>query len=681
MYEALAGAGGRQSALAPAVALEHIVGLQFSERPSMYLPNRLRTRRFATRTVQVGDLAIGGGNPIRIQSMTTSATRDVEATLAQVRRLAEAGCELVRLTVPTAADAAALPAIRRALDADGLRLPLCADIHFSPRLAIEAARHVEKVRINPGNFSGRPGRDESPVDEAEYERGRDAAREAFRPLLQVLRQEGRALRIGVNHGSLAQRMVHRWGDTTTGMVESALEYIRFCEEEGYREIVVSMKASSVRVMIYAYRELVARMRDLELAYPLHLGVTEAGGGVEGILKSAQGIGALLEDGLGDTIRVSLTDPPEVEVGPARQLAGHYGRPRRDSRLAYPECGHDFLSWAPRETGTARDRGRRFVCGPGSFPVTLSENAQDVPGLSPLLDQLPPPESMLPAGPGEAAAACRRARAAGGLVTLLADDAVDGAVVRRIIPVEVLHNDVSSWEGLDGEIDEILQFHLVSQDVNQLNSLVKYIHERFPAGRVMLSIAGEELVPRYRLLDLMLRRLGSPIPVDAFVPRTLTRNPIALAGQLGALLADGIVQSLTIEGDVAMTGSRLFAFSVLQGAGARIFATEYVSCPGCGRTLFGLEETTRRIQDATRHLKGLKIAVMGCIVNGPGEMADADFGYVGSAPGKVDLYVGRRVVRRGVSDSEAVEALKELIREEGRWTEPGASGRAGASTPG
>lgn len=636
----------------------------------MYVPNRLRVRRFATRTVRIGDASVGGSQPILVQSMTTTATRDVEATVAQARRLVEAGCELVRVTAPTVADAEALREIRRRLDADGLRVPICADIHFSPRCALEAARWVEKVRINPGNFSGRPGRDEKELDEREFERGRDAAREAFRPLLKVLKTEGRALRIGVNHGSLSQRMVYRFGDTTAGMVESALEYVRFCEEEGFREIVLSMKASNVRVMIYAYRELVARMRDLELAYPLHLGVTEAGGGIEGILKSAQGIGALLEDGIGDTIRVSLTDPPEMEVGPARRLAAHYGRPRRDSRLAYPEAGLDWLDWSPRETAASSDKRRRFVCGDGGvFPVTLSENAQDVPGLSPLLDQLPPPESVLPASAGEAASACRRAAASGATVTLLASEAVDGAVVRRIVPVEVLHNDVSSWEGLDDEIDEILQFHLVSQDVNQLNSIVKHIHERFRADRVMLSIAGEDLVPRYRLLDLMLRRLGSRIAVDAFVPKSAAVDPIALAGQLGALLADGIVQSLTIEGDVAMTGARLFAFSVLQGAGARIFATEYVSCPGCGRTLFGLEETTRKIQEATRHLKGLKIAVMGCVVNGPGEMADADFGYVGSAPGRIDLYVGRDVVRKNVPMDGAVEQLVELIREQGRWMEP------------
>jgi (E)-4-hydroxy-3-methylbut-2-enyl-diphosphate synthase len=616
----------------------------------------------------VGDLGIGGVNPIRVQSMTTTPTQDVSATVAQCLVLAKAGCELVRITAPTVADAEALGEIRRHLRRQGCRVPLCADIHFSPRAALEAARHVEKVRINPGNFSGRPGRELKEISEREFEQGREEAREAFRPLLKLLKQEGRALRIGVNHGSLSQRMVYRYGDTTTGMVESALEYLAFCREEGYHDVVLSMKASKVRVMIYAYRELVEAMREQENHYPLHLGVTEAGGGVEGILKSAQGIGALLEDGLGDTIRVSLTDPPEMEISPARALADLYSRPRPDTRLDFPECGHDWLSWNPRPTHLTGDRHSRFRAGDGAdFPVTLPEGAQDVPGLSRLLDQLPQADSLLPRTPGDAAPCCRRA--AGRPVSLVRSDVVEPNVVRRIIPVEVIQDDVSSWVPMIQDVDEILQFHLVTRQLPQINSLLRFIHERFPAGRTLLSIESEHPVVSYRLLDLALRRLGSRIPLDFLATREMCKDPIALASMLGSLLADGIVHSLTLAGDVAMTGSRLFAFTVLQGAGARLFATEYVSCPGCGRTLFELEPTTALIQEATRHLTGLKIAVMGCIVNGPGEMADADFGYVGSAPGRIDLYVGREVVKRNVLQEEAVEQLIALIREQGRWVEP------------
>jgi (E)-4-hydroxy-3-methylbut-2-enyl-diphosphate synthase len=633
----------------------------------MYLPNRLRPRRLTTREVRVGDLGIGAHHPIRVQSMTTTATQDVAATVAQVRRLAEAGCELVRITAPTVADAQILGEIRRRLRQEGCRVPLCADIHFSPRAALEAARHVEKVRINPGNFSGRPGRELREIGEREFEQGRMEAREAFQPLVRLLKQEGRALRIGVNHGSLSQRMVYRHGDTTAGMVESALEYIEFCREEGFHDIILSMKSSNVRVMVYAYRELVEQLREREWTYPLHLGVTEAGGGIEGILKSAQGIGALLEDGLGDTIRVSLTDPPEMEIAPARALAERYSRPLPDSRLDFPECGHDWLSWNPRATHLTGDRGGRFRAGEGAvFPVTLSETAQDVPGLSPLLAQLPAPDSRMPKAPGEAAPACRRIA---GPVSLFRSDVVESNVVRRIIPVEVIHDDVSSWAPVVQDVDEILQFHLTTRQLPQINSLVRYIHEHFPAGRTLLSIESEHPVAAYRLLDLALRKLGSRIPLDFYAPREWCRDPLALAAVAGSLLADGIIHSLTLEGDVAMTGSRLFAFTVLQGAGARLFATEYVSCPGCGRTLFELDATTARIQAATSHLKGLKIAVMGCIVNGPGEMADADFGYVGSAPGKVDLYVGRDVVKKNVAQEEAVEQLVELIREQGRWVNP------------
>ena len=634
----------------------------------MYLSNRLRPRRLITREVRVGDLELGASHPIRVQSMTTTATQDIAATVAQALALAEAGCELVRITAPTVADAQALGKIRRELTRRGCRVPLCADIHFSPRAALEAARHVEKVRINPGNFSGRPGRELKEIGEREYQQGREEAREAFLPLLKLLKSEGRALRIGVNHGSLSQRMVYRFGDSTAGMVESALEYLAFCREENFHDVVLSMKSSNVRVMIYAYRELVEQMRERETIYPLHLGVTEAGGGIEGILKSAQGIGALLEDGLGDTIRVSLTDPPEMEISPARALADRYARPMADTRLDFPECGHDWLSWNPRPTHLTGDRRGRFRAGEGAvFPVTLVEGAQDVPGLSPLLGQLPQADSLLPRNPGDSAPCCRRAGARP--VTLFRSDVVEGAVARRIIPVEVIQDDVSSWAPVVGDVDEILQFHIVTRQLPQINSLVRHIHERFPAGRTLLSIESETPVTHYRLLDLALRKLGSRIPLDFFATRELCKDPIGLAAVLGSLLADGIIHSLTLEGDVAMTGSRLFAFTVLQGAGARIFATEYVSCPGCGRTLFELDETTARIQQATRHLKGLKIAVMGCVVNGPGEMADADFGYVGSAAGRIDLYVGREVVQKNVPQESAVEALVALIRDQGRWLEP------------
>ncbi len=637
----------------------------------MYLGNRLRPRRFSTREVRIGNLVVGGNQPIRVQSMTTTDTLDVDATVRQTRSLAENGCELVRITAPTVKDAEALKEIRARLNADGVHIPLCADIHFSPRAAMEAARHVEKVRINPGNFSGRPGREDAEISDEDFRSGRDEAREAFRPLLHILKEEGRALRIGVNHGSLSQRMVYRFGDTTTGMVESAFEYIRFCEEEQFRDIIISMKSSNVRVMIYAYRELVDRMRDAGMNYPLHLGVTEAGGGIEGILKSAQGIGALLEDGLGDTIRVSLTDPPEMEIGPASALAGHFRkRPDREG-LSYPECGHDYLSWNPRDVSQVFDKRRSFVIGEGSpFPVSLKENAQDVPGISTLLDQLPEADSILPESPGSASLCCREA--GDKPVTLYQSEVVAENVSRRIIPVEVIQDDVSSWEALASECDEILQFHITSRDVPQIQSLVRHIHEKFPANRTMLSISGSgpDLLSRYRLLDLMLRRLGSTIPLDALIQQEECRDPIRLASLLGALLSDGLVHSLTIQADVAMTGSRLFAFTILQGAGARIFATEYISCPGCGRTLFALDETTAKIQAATSHLKGLKIAVMGCIVNGPGEMADADFGYVGSAPGKINLYRGRDVVRKNIDSADAVGALVELIREHGMWQEPG-----------
>jgi (E)-4-hydroxy-3-methylbut-2-enyl-diphosphate synthase len=633
--------------------------------PFMYVQNRLRPRRFPSREVQVGSLKLGGSQPIRIQSMTNTPTQDVQATLKQVRALAEAGSEIVRITAPGIEDAKILGKIAKQLKADGCNVPLCADIHFSPRAALEAALHVEKVRINPGNYSGRPGRDTGLISDDDFDAGRDEAQLAFRPLLHLLKEEGRALRIGVNHGSLSQRMVHRYGDTPTGMVESALEFIQFCEEENFHNIILSMKSSNVRVMIYAVREMVDRMHERDKRYPIHLGVTEAGGGIEGILKSAQGIGALLEDGIGDTLRVSLTDDPVMELGPAQQLAARYNTESKHRKLTYPECGLDYLEWSPRETRHVRDRSGRFLVGGNNIlPVTLSAGAQDVPGISPMLDQLPEPESRILPNP-PTSADCDSFP----VISLMGTDLVHPRVARRIVPVEVIHDDVSSWQGIVAECDEILQFHIVTDDVPQINSLVKYIHDHFPANRTMLSIGGENLVQKLRLLDLVLRRTNCALPVDAWIPRAWTRDPIALASQLGALLADGLFQSLTIEGDVAMTGSRLFAFTVLQGAGARVFSTEYISCPGCGRTLFDLETTAQEIQAQTAHLKGLKIGIMGCVVNGPGEMADADFGYVGTGKGKIDLYVGQSVRHRNISESDAVEALIALIREEGKWIDP------------
>ncbi len=629
----------------------------------MYTTNRLRYKRFKTRTVRIGDLLLGGNQPIRVQSMTNTLTTDVAATVAQVETLVQAGCELVRITAPGIKDAQALKEIRATLHSRGVKVPLCADIHFSPRAALEAALHVEKVRINPGNFSGRPGRDTAEISEAQYDEGRDKAREAFRPLVQLLKREGKALRIGTNHGSLSQRMVQRWGDTPRGMVESALEYIRFCEEENFHNLVLSMKASNVRVMVYAYRELVERMRENEMNYPLHLGVTEAGGGIEGILKSAQGIGALLEDGIGDTVRVSLTDPPEMEVQPASRLAALFDKGRASAGLAYPEAGLDWTSWSPRQTREICDREKRFCIGGRSqVPVTLMSNAQHVPGISEMEDRLPEPDSRIPAEPS--ALADLEAP-----VTLFDSDRVDDRVSRRIVPVDVIHDDISSWVDLKEDMPELLQFHIRAREVPQINSIVQYISEHFSAERTLLSIEGENLVHRYRLLDQVLRRQGSQMPVDLLAQGGECADPLSLASQLGALLADGIGQSLTLLGDVALTGSRLFAFTVLQGAGARIFSTEFVSCPSCGRTLFDLEETSRAIRARTSHLTGLKIGIMGCIVNGPGEMADADFGYVGSAAGKVDLYVGHDVVRKNIPSAEAVDALIELIREHGKWEEP------------
>jgi (E)-4-hydroxy-3-methylbut-2-enyl-diphosphate synthase len=570
-----------------------------------YARSRFAYQRRISREVQIGTVAVGGTQPIRVQSMTTTRTQDIEATLAQTIRLVEVGCEIVRITAPTVSDARAIGEIRRRLRASGIVVPLVADIHFSPAAAMEAAEHVEKVRVNPGNFADQKFFRVREYSDEDYAAEIERIEERFAPLVLKCKQRGVSMRIGSNHGSLSDRIMNRYGDTPAGMVESALEFVRIARKHDYHDIVLSMKASNPKVMIQAYRLLVARMDQEGLdPYPLHLGVTEAGLGEDGRIKSAVGIGALLNDGLGDTIRVSLTEEPEEEVPVAQRLVEPYNRGLAEAE-AYPERVErvDPYSYARRLT----------------IPVVVSASGVRVGGSETVAVLDPPEEALLErsdaSGPGE--------------------QPISLPGVRAYTSVSSARNPLGSSGGL-ATLPELVPWY-----------------DAVRAYRALAATSGDQP------LHLQLAVEGDALEI---LLRTAT--------VLGSLLCDGLGDSVGLTAPAVDDDDRSrLLFGILQASGVRITKTEFVSCPSCGRTLFDLQTTTERIASRTNHLKGVKIAIMGCVVNGPGEMADADFGYVGGSPGHVNLYVGKDVVEKSVPEAEADERLVDLIRRHGKWQDP------------
>jgi len=572
--------------------------------------------RRLSRAVKVGGTAVGGDNPLRIQSMLTSDTMDTAACVAESLGLANAGCEIVRITAPTVKDAKNLEGIGAELRAAGCGVPLVADIHFKPEAALEAAKWVEKVRINPGNFADSKKFNVREYTDAEYAAEIERIRERFTPLVLLCKERGIAMRIGTNHGSLSDRIMNRFGDTPLGMVESALEFARIARSLDYHDLVFSMKASNPKVMVQAYRLLAARLAELEGVegtgwnYPIHLGVTEAGDGEDGRIKSAIGIGSLLADGIGDTIRVSLTEDSEHEIPVARAIA----------EIAVPG------GW---------------VAGMGDWPFDPFSYARRA-------------SSPLEAG----------GVALGG-----------GETVRVVVRQDTWDKLAHKIEALGDYKPEIVyeKSGVVEIDprdtgaVAKLNSQVEPQFVSIPDGCPLPVVAA------YRLLASRLDARHPILLKDTFGAGEgdFLRNLVRASANIGSLLCDGIGDAVTVQGEGAPGQSLRIAYNILQAAGVRIFKTDYVACPSCGRTLFNLQETTARIKAATSHLKGVKIAIMGCIVNGPGEMADADFGYVGGAPGKVNLYVGKTAVKFNIPQAEAVDRLVDLIREHGRWVEPAA----------
>jgi len=594
-----------------------------------YCVSTNRCERWRTREVVIGSVGVGGGNPIRIQSMTTTNTRDVGATVEQVIRLADAGCEIVRVTVQGKKEAEACEEIKNQLVSRGYEIPLVADIHFYPPAALLVADFVDKVRINPGNFVDKRATFQVlEYSDAEYRAELERIEEKFVPLVTKCRQLKRALRIGTNHGSLSDRIMNRYGDTPAGMVESALEYARICRKYDFHDMIFSMKASNPQVMIQAYRLLVAEMMELGWNYPLHLGVTEAGEGEDGRVKSAIGIGSLLLDGIGNTIRVSLTEDPWHEIDPCRRLVSFAEKAREKRVDPFVETHRDPFTFQRRQVESSP-----YLHPNGTVGLSL----QDINEL------------------GEATP---------DFIRLPQHHEADRPIMTEVLDLSsVRQTDLQNRFSLQkGSSENVVQV----SDEKGWESLKK-----LTPHLILLS------PPQEGRLQFCRKFFEHLISLDCKVPVLLNFRyegkwedvVIQASAECGALLCDGLGEGVLLEGPFLAENLCDLSFNILQGSRMRAVKTEFISCPSCGRTLFSLQEVSARIRERTAHLPGVKIAIMGCIVNGPGEMADADFGYVGSRPDKVDLYVGKTCVEKNIDHFEADDRLIELIKTHGKWIEP------------
>jgi len=621
-------------------------------------------RRRTSRKIAVGDLALGGDAPIRIQSMTTADTLDVEKTVAESERMIAAGSELVRITAPSRKEAEALKDIAEALHVHGNHVPLVADIHFTPNAAEIAADYVEKIRVNPGNYADKKRFEEIEYTDETYAAELERIREKFTPLVLKCKALGRAMRIGTNHGSLSDRIMSRYGDTPKGMVESAMEFLRICREHDYHDLVISMKASNPQVMVQAYRLLVANMDAEGMDYPLHLGVTEAGDGEDGRIKSAVGIGALLEDGLGDTVRVSLTEAPEAELPVARMLVERYENRQEKNPSASVPLTFDPYAYHRRPTSTVANLGDRavpvvvhdlsgapvtpaklFGCG-YRYSVPLDKWNLDDFACDFIYTGAEPVDFELPGTLG------------------VIQEAESWQNRTRHFPV---------WHAENWDPFHAADIHFVRVERQKISE--DFLRSVKQHGRVVviLETQRQHAMADLRATCMELDHAGCDVPVvlhRSYDGLDAERFQLYASADVGAPLLDGFGDGIWIDGTgIPLQLRNSTAFGILQATRTRISKTEYISCPSCGRTLFDLQETTAKIRQVTSHLKGIKIGIMGCIVNGPGEMADADYGYVGTGPGKITLYKEKEVVERNVPETEAVQALIELIRKHGDWVEP------------
>jgi (E)-4-hydroxy-3-methylbut-2-enyl-diphosphate synthase len=637
-----------------------------------YCNNLTAYSRRQTIEVKIGDLPMGGNNPIRIQSMTTIDTMDTLGSVEQTIRMVEAGCEYVRITAPSIKEAQNLEEIKKELRKRGYTVPLIADIHFTPNAAELAARIVEKVRVNPGNYADKKRFEQIDYSESSYQAELDRIRKKFTPLVKICKEYGTAMRIGTNHGSLSDRIMSRYGDTPLGMVESALEFLRICDDLSYHNIVLSMKASNPQVMVQAYRLLVQKLKEENFKpYPLHLGVTEAGDGEDGRIKSSVGIGTLLEDGLGDTIRVSLTEEPEAEVPVARDLANRYKA--RKSTIAIPE----IIDYPINPFDYTRRQTREILnIGGHQVPRVMADFS---------LKKKITPASLFALGYHYSVPLDKwniTDMACDYLFT--GDTTIDfeipgtlGQVLNHKTWLTQKHRErtypfINAKDYLANvDCSPILNFiYACLKDVE--TNLIQQLKTDTTAVLVIDTYNDHGMAEQRRLFVKLIDEQCTVPVIIGRAYRDLKAEHLQLysATDIGGLLIDGLGDGVFIAaencgGDKVVNET---AFNILQATRTRISKTEYISCPSCGRTLFDLQETTGMIRSKTSHLKGLKIGIMGCIVNGPGEMADADYGYVGSGPGRITLYKGKEVVKKNVPSAQAVDELIGIIKGDGNWIE-------------
>ncbi|HUK81724.1 MAG TPA: (E)-4-hydroxy-3-methylbut-2-enyl-diphosphate synthase [Verrucomicrobiae bacterium] len=666
-------------------------------------------QRRRTREVKVGSVGVGGENPIRIQTMLISDTMNTDACVREAIPIIEAGCEILRITAPSINDAKNLKNIVAELHKREYNTPIVADIHFVPAAALEAAEWCEKVRINPGNYADRKKFAVREYTDDQYSEELDRLEKAFAPLVLKCKQLGRAMRIGTNHGSLSDRIMNRYGDTPLGMVESALEFVRVCRKHDYHDIILSMKASNPKVMVEAYRMLVARLdaEGPDWNYPLHLGVTEAGEGEDGRIKSAIGIGALLEDGIGDTVRVSLTEDSVHEIPVCRELVRKY-----------------IALWEQQQTGKLPERPVIHVTEKRSPYSYLRRQTPEyfIGALRLRLGKDHPPRVEVPVPVTATVAQIQRITTAepdtfaeilqfhvktmadiGKIATLrprLREYHIETPIAVRLdsadvtLPVvdvaEKINVPFAGKEDVTAVLDDAtnltVQFDIEADSPAEFENncaTLAGVLNLYSRSQVILAVGraeGLDVIAAYRVLAAVLDQRGLVLPillrdrVSSQRGHHAQQNAlIAASTHIGSLLCDGLGDAVEITGEDDLLKSVKLAYNILQAAGSRTFKTDYVACPSCGRTLFDLQTVTARIKSRTAHLKGVKIAVMGCIVNGPGEMADADFGYVGTAPGKISLWVGKKQVKQHIPENQAVDELIALIREHGKWINPPAAG--------
>lgn len=623
--------------------------------------------RFKTIEVKVGPIAIGGKNPIHIQSMTTANTMNTSATVDESIRMIDAGCKLVRITAPSKKDAENLANIKNELRLKGYKTPLVADIHYTPNAAEIAAKIVEKVRINPGNYADKKKFEEIDYTDESYNNELLRIEEKFTPLVQICKQNNTSMRIGTNHGSLSDRILSRYGDTPKGMVESALEFIRICRKHDYHNIVISMKASNTRVMVYAYRLLVNEMIKEGMKYPLHLGVTEAGEGEDGRIKSAVGIGTLLSEGIGDTIRVSLTEAPEHEMPVAQKILDHFKNIHNHKKIAETKQHQiDYFQYKKRKTFQVENIGNKNV------PIVISDLSNRKKITQASFFSLGYRYSV-PLDKWH--------------ISEMASDFIyigENEINFEIPGTLRIISNYSSWikhkKGFP--IFNLKEYEKIKDFSETLNFLKIYDHEITPSlidilknnKSLVIFLESENInciaAMRKFFFELMEEKIENPIIISRkYEFNDDEQLQISASIDIGSLLIDGLGDGICISSNNCSNKMlNSISFGILQASRTRISKTEYISCPSCGRTLFDLQETTAKIRKVTDHLKGVKIGIMGCIVNGPGEMADADYGYVGTGPGKITLYKEKTVVKKNVPESEAVDALIDLIKENGDWVD-------------